>query len=511
MHVLDSQTHRLRRLCIKSNVTTPEQGFALRSLLHGNIAVLETQLDEACECFPVESENTFYHLKKLHVNVQLSNKDLIDKTSLFSAIREQLQGQMEKEILESLASKATLSVAKIAKNDSSYGKPESELNQKGATLQQATSSSLSENAMDVLIHYLHSGVLPWYTLLNYDLSDVKKQLSAKQNLILKVNQKVTELNARRRWIAFLLDIFDQQSNIFEALLNHKLIDKTADTKLCKTLVSGQIKWQYKIDLLALLTAPSLPNVPVNLTTHLHHQLEEYLQGTVNEGLLLDDLALAKTLLNLMTFIEGTGLRFDDSLISFNKPTNEEPPPFDEIAGSENAFSEETKQSELLVRVNNAGLVLFHAYLPRLFIRQGWLDYERQIKPECRYIAAKALAYLCSGEATVVEHQATIIKVLLGSNIEDVLLLDKQSLSIELISELENLTTSLISHWGSLGNTSTSALRSTFIQREAVLKFSSNTWQMTVERQAPDLLLESLPFSISTIKLPWMPLPLHLTW
>lgn len=511
MHVFDNQTHRLRRLCIKSKVSTPEQAFALRSLLHGNIAVLETELEEACESFPVESENIIFHLKKLHVDVQLSTKDLKNKTSLFSAIREQLQGQIQKEILASSPSKLSLLAAELAQNDSSFDKPESQFYQDGATILQATLSSQSENAIDALLYYLHNGVLPWYALPNNDLSDIKKQLSANKNLILIVNQKVTELNARRRWVAFLLDIFAQQSKVFEALLNHNFIDKTADVELCKTLESSQIGLNYKIDLLVLLTDPNLPNIPVNLTTNLLVQLQEYMQGSVNEGLSLVRETFAKALMKIMTFIKEKGLRSYDTKLQRNLPSNEAQSALEEMSGSESVIGEKTKQSEILIRLNNAGLVLFHAYLPRLFIRQGWLDYERKIKPECHYTAAKALAYLCSGESSIPEHQATIIKVLLGSNIDDVLLLDKQALNVELIDELEDLTKSFISHWRSLGNTSNTALRSTFIQREAVLKFSNNTWQMTVERQAPDVLLDSLPFGLSTIKLPWMPFPLHLTW
>lgn len=497
----------MRRLSVKSNATTSEQGFALRSLLRDNISSLETALDEACEALLSHSRDSFHHIKKLHVDVQLDGRDLKDKATFFSALKEQLHGQIENKIMRSLQSGSSSSEL-CASNGISKGETIGNiLSQQTETPLQLASNSVSGNALDALFYYLHNGVLPWYSLPNEGLDEAIKRLSDQPKLISYVNQKVSALHSRRRWIAFLLDVYNEQSSIIETLLHHSLIDKKTDVQLCKKVLSSQMVIEDKIEMLALLTNLRPPNLPADLT----RQLRADIHGSDNNDKALEATLFAKWLLDSIKYSNNDVLSPTQIIRKANIIEGTTHQSVANMSGSERYGSDKNKQNEVLLRVNNAGLVLFYAYFPRLFSRQQWLDAEKNIKPKCLHVAAKSLAYLCSGKSTIADHQATIIKVLLGLNIEDVLLVDKQTLSPELIEELNSLTTSFIAHWQTLGNTSITGFRGSFIKREAILKAFNNTWQMTVERQAIDVLIESLPFSISTVKLPWMTLPLHLTW
>jgi hypothetical protein len=55
------------------------------------------------------------------------------------------------------------------------------------------------------------------------------------------------------------------------------------------------------------------------------------------------------------------------------------------------------------------------------------------------------------------------------------------------------------------------LRETFLQRPGKLEWHSDKVTLTVETKTVDILLDQRPWSIALIKLPWMALPLYVTW
>jgi hypothetical protein len=74
-----------------------------------------------------------------------------------------------------------------------------------------------------------------------------------------------------------------------------------------------------------------------------------------------------------------------------------------------------------------------------------------------------------------------------------------------------LLQSVIEHWTVLKSTSPAGLRHNFLQREGKLVFKNGQWELRVQKQAHDLLLDYLPWSISIIKLPWMKYVLNVKW
>ncbi|MFT6270218.1 MAG: hypothetical protein ACJAVV_003047 [Alphaproteobacteria bacterium] len=476
----------MRRLRIESSVSRPKEGFALRTLLRHNLVELEAAMESTCARMNLNHGSAFYHLHNLQVDVNISDAALLSKSTLLEAVQTQLFKVLQHE-----------------------------MNEFGAATQPPTKDSRSEDPLGILLHFLRYGALPWHFLPNASarshLGKAQALLVTHHSLIEQINQQVISFSSRQRWVTFLMGLDDSSQNIFKGILNKEVIRSAEDEpQLCANILASSLDTKNKIEMFALFTSVNISHVPTDIIEQLHNRLMAEVASTSlkKAPAMSNTLSILLAALSNIAKLDETSAK--QSKNSIGKQSNEQYLP-EHILASDTVDNKALASNDILLRINNAGLVLFHPYLARLFTRQQWLNSDRKLKPDCAQIAAKALCYLCAGEAFLPEHQIAIIKVLLGKNVEDFLLVDKSPLSNELTNELEGLTQSLISHWRAIGNTSSHAFRRTFIQRQGVLKFVDNTWQMTIERNAPDILLESLPFRLSFIKLPWILAPIHLTW
>jgi len=71
--------------------------------------------------------------------------------------------------------------------------------------------------------------------------------------------------------------------------------------------------------------------------------------------------------------------------------------------------------------------------------------------------------------------------------------------------------SLIEHWSVLRNTSRNGLIKSFIERKGLVQKTDKNFSIQVEKSSIDILLESLPFGILTIKLPWNEYFIYTEW
>ena len=74
-----------------------------------------------------------------------------------------------------------------------------------------------------------------------------------------------------------------------------------------------------------------------------------------------------------------------------------------------------------------------------------------------------------------------------------------------------LIEAVIKNWGTIGSTSVEGFQTSFLQREGKLENDEGGWKLKVEQRPFDVLMNSLPWNINLIKLPWMPKPLHVEW
>jgi hypothetical protein len=170
-----------------------------------------------------------------------------------------------------------------------------------------------------------------------------------------------------------------------------------------------------------------------------------------------------------------------------------------------------------VYVGNAGLVLAAPYLPHLFRRLGLLHEEDGAAPRPGLRDAEAvsrgvhvLQYLVDGRTRTPEHELALNKVLCG-----VPLATPVDAAIDLTDEeretCDHLLAAIITNWSAIPGTSVAGLRETFLQREGRLVDRDGAWRLTVQRKTLDLLVDRLPWGISVILHPWMPMRLHVAW
>jgi len=154
--------------------------------------------------------------------------------------------------------------------------------------------------------------------------------------------------------------------------------------------------------------------------------------------------------------------------------------------------------------------VLHPFIPTLFNSTGIVQKgSTQIRSFTR--ASALLHYLATGREDVYEYELGFIKVLLGLQPDTPVPVCEGLVKQEDTEEAEALITSALRHWSALKNTSIQGFRSSFLERQGLLRRGGSGWRLQVERKPFDALLEYLPWSISVVKLPWMKETISTEW
>jgi hypothetical protein len=168
-----------------------------------------------------------------------------------------------------------------------------------------------------------------------------------------------------------------------------------------------------------------------------------------------------------------------------------------------------------IYIGNAGLVLTNPFLPHFLDALGLLVRDDAGKPRLRdesaaQRAVHLLQYLVDGHTDRPEPRLALNKILCGMPIAAPV-----ERAIEATEEeretCDTLLRSIVENWPILRNSSTAALRETFLQREGKLTYGDNGWSLQVQRKTLDVLVDQVPWSIGVVFHPWMPNALHVTW
>jgi hypothetical protein len=162
----------------------------------------------------------------------------------------------------------------------------------------------------------------------------------------------------------------------------------------------------------------------------------------------------------------------------------------------------------------AGLVLLHPFLATYFDRLGLLAGPgRFADTHARSLAVRLAQRLSTGAATAPEADCVLAKLLCGLSPEDALLADvPHPPSAERIAEeADRLLVAVVGHWTKLGNTSPEGLREAFLRRPGLVRRTGEGWMLVVERRGTDVLLDSLPWTISLVRTPFMARILKVDW
>jgi len=160
-------------------------------------------------------------------------------------------------------------------------------------------------------------------------------------------------------------------------------------------------------------------------------------------------------------------------------------------------------TEEVFSIENAGLILLSPFLERFFEVLGLYIHGEFIHQAAKEKALCLTHYLVTGKPVCEEHLLPLNKVMLDWPLNKTV--NKEFHPTENESEeCIELLRSVISHWAILKNTSVEGLREAFLLRKGRLEKEKNQgWILRVERKPHDLLLDHLPWSVGTIKLPWM--------
>lgn len=188
----------------------------------------------------------------------------------------------------------------------------------------------------------------------------------------------------------------------------------------------------------------------------------------------------------------------------------------DIAGKDSTIKKDVFKSfdktvEEGIYITNAGLVLLLPFLPSFFQQLGFLNEQhRFVSVASQQKAVVTLYYLQCGDDDYKEWEMPFNKIACGLSPEEVFP------NNTLIEEAEKeeckiLMQSLVDYWDALKGASIEAVQNTFILREGKMSWKEDHWLLQVERTGVDILLDKLPWSFSTIKLPWLDHLIYTEW
>ncbi|MBL7966284.1 MAG: hypothetical protein JNK09_04745 [Prolixibacteraceae bacterium] len=182
----------------------------------------------------------------------------------------------------------------------------------------------------------------------------------------------------------------------------------------------------------------------------------------------------------------------------------------DVERDDDRFSDFEKDSQVEIYIQNAGLILTHPFLWNFLTNLKCTDGKNQLLPEKTFKAIHLLHYLASGKENDFEFNMAFEKFLCG--VPQEMTVDREiAISGEEKLECDNLLRTIIGYWPALKNTSPDGLRQLFFQRNGKLDLQKFPPKLYVERKAQDILLESLEWNISIVKLPWMTELLFVEW
>jgi len=161
-------------------------------------------------------------------------------------------------------------------------------------------------------------------------------------------------------------------------------------------------------------------------------------------------------------------------------------------------------------VENAGLVILWPFLSVFFNGFDLLEENDFKNDEARYLAV-ALLHGLSGfdDEAPEDHQLHLNKILCGLDPIETCPIPTLNENHQL--EIDELLNVVIERWTVLKGMQPKDLQHAFIQHKGRIKRGNPTWEINVEQQTPDILLNMLPWGIGVVKLPWLEQMILVEW
>jgi len=163
-----------------------------------------------------------------------------------------------------------------------------------------------------------------------------------------------------------------------------------------------------------------------------------------------------------------------------------------------------------VLLANSGVILCWPFLSQLFSLLEFTKENRFLSDEKQQKAALLIQFIAFGEVHFPEYELVLNKILTGIPLEKHL--DRTILLEEKEKEMAlTLFHGIRNNWEKMKSASVQAIRETFLQRSGYLTFEQTWLKLEVEKKGVDVLLDSIPWGLSMVKLPWMARSLEIIW
>ena len=369
-------------------------------------------------------------------------------------------------------------------------------------------------------------------------------------------EKIEETAAEEAFFFFLENGFMPWNKRFDSLaeleqllrINEKMIAQLKKLIAQKSKTAERLVWQFSKNFTSRIIA-EITKDRENALTDIFALLEKL--NLLHTGKLIDALTykhidnhiVDAAILNLfasdenktkveqffsflLTKVEGneelkTEIREIVNYLKNNKKTNHQIADADKMKAGNNgkeknpvpAKDKKGNENDLLpdeIYINNAGLIILHPFLEKLFEHLQLTTGNKWINSLSQQKAVLVSEFLVTGNTEFEEFNLVLNKILCGIDLDEIVTTEMQP-DNEIHSECEVLLNEVISHWKVLKNTSIEGLREAFLQRDGKLSKVDDGWLLQVEQKAIDVLLNHLPWGIAIIKLPWMNEMLYVEW
>ena len=167
-----------------------------------------------------------------------------------------------------------------------------------------------------------------------------------------------------------------------------------------------------------------------------------------------------------------------------------------------------------IPTGNAGLCLLSPWFPRLFKILGLLNESNDDfkDTDARIRAIFVLQYLAYGEKDEgYKAQELIFNRLLTGCPLYIPIPERLELTHDEMAVADALLSSVIQNWNKMQNSSIQTLRQAFLLRSGQMEKQAESWTVSINSKAHDILLDSVPWSFRSIKYPWMKKELRILW
>lgn len=178
-----------------------------------------------------------------------------------------------------------------------------------------------------------------------------------------------------------------------------------------------------------------------------------------------------------------------------------------------SFPEAERELPETIFIDNAGLVLLNAYFPQLLKQLELLPEAGKPDPLLQERGVVALQHVLLDDPILSEEQLLFNKLLMGLELNHLIIFDGfvGDEKAKVIQNVHDMIKAYISHWPAIGQSSVDGFRANWLYRRGKLELAEEHWELHVERQPYDILMDQLPFSISLVNLSWMNKPLTVYW